>query len=114
MVLVGQIDHFALWSEADWTAHTAAGEADYAAAFAALVEHVVHDADCPLSALRLGPAAAPMDPDQQDIMSRLLPPGARVVGVTPTRVVIEAEYRTGGGTHRKAVQPKNLVRGATR
>lgn len=39
---------------------------------------------------------------------------ARVVGVTPTRVVIEAEYRTGGGTHRKAVQPKNLVRGATR
>jgi len=36
VVLVGQIDHFALWSEADWTAHTAAGEADYAAAFAAL------------------------------------------------------------------------------
>ncbi len=36
VVLVGQVDHFALWSEAAWTAHAAASEADYAAAFAAL------------------------------------------------------------------------------
>jgi MraZ protein len=36
VMLVGQVDHFALWSEAAWIAHTAAGEADYAAAFAAL------------------------------------------------------------------------------
>jgi MraZ protein len=36
VVLVGQVDHFALWSEAEWAAHTKAGEADYAAAFAAL------------------------------------------------------------------------------
>lgn len=36
VVLVGQVDHFALWSEAAWASHTAASEADYAAAFAAL------------------------------------------------------------------------------
>lgn len=36
VVLVGQTDHFALWSEAAWAAHVAASEADYAAAFAAL------------------------------------------------------------------------------
>ena len=36
VVLVGQVDHFALWSEAAWAAHVAEGEADYTAAFAAL------------------------------------------------------------------------------
>ncbi len=36
VVLVGQVDHFALWSEAAWSAHVAEGEADYTAAFAAL------------------------------------------------------------------------------
>lgn len=36
VVLVGQVDHFALWSETAWATHTAAAEADYAAAFAAL------------------------------------------------------------------------------
>lgn len=36
VVLVGQVDHFALWSEAAWTAHVAEGEAEYAAAYAAL------------------------------------------------------------------------------
>lgn len=37
VVLVGQVDHFALWSEVEWTAYSAAaGKADYTAAFAAL------------------------------------------------------------------------------
>lgn len=36
VVLVGQVDHFALWSEAAWAAHVAAGEATYGTAFAAL------------------------------------------------------------------------------
>lgn len=36
VVLVGQIDHFALWSDAAWATHTTASEPEYATAFAAL------------------------------------------------------------------------------
>lgn len=36
VVLVGQIDHFELWSEAQWTAATHESQASYADAFAAL------------------------------------------------------------------------------
>jgi MraZ protein len=36
VVLVGQIDHFELWSEAQWTASTSESQASYADAYAAL------------------------------------------------------------------------------
>ena len=36
VVLVGQIDHFELWSEAQWTASTGEAQASYADAYAAL------------------------------------------------------------------------------
>jgi len=37
VVLVGQITHFELWPEVQWTASTTEGQANYADAFAALV-----------------------------------------------------------------------------
>ncbi len=36
VVLVGQIDHFELWAEAQWTASTSEAQASYADAYAAL------------------------------------------------------------------------------
>jgi MraZ protein len=41
VILVGQIDHFELWPEAQWNASTSESQAGYADAFAALNLHVV-------------------------------------------------------------------------